>query len=235
MRYSLLMTLARRRAFVEDGVVILPKLVPQELCRAAEEAIEATETENGRGFGAGTGAVPWLAAVRHPTPPELLDIYMGQPDAVTLGLEWACGRHCDPSGATQGRSRPRSSNHELLLPRRRGVEQPDRAGRWQLHRAARVPHRQCRFLCAAGGSGRSPRPRWPGLAAGTLAPRTRQQRFAGPRPGAPGTHDPPSHPSHGRLAAVRRHPGEWRLVAVGHAAAAACGRCSAGALPSLPR
>ena len=46
MRYSLIMTLAKRRAFVEDGVVILPKLVPQELCRAAEEAIEATETEN---------------------------------------------------------------------------------------------------------------------------------------------------------------------------------------------
>ena len=173
MRYSLIMTLAKRRAFVEDGVVILPKLVPQELCRAAEEAIEATETENvgdsepvqalyhGSPLCAllqellGGETLPVTGAqiaVRHPTPPELLDIYMGQPDAVTLGLEWACGRHCDPSGATQGRSRPRSSNHELLLPRRRGVEQPDRAGRWQLHRAARVPHRQCRFLCAAGGS-----------------------------------------------------------------------------------
>ena len=46
MRYSLIMTLAKRRAFVEDGVVILPKLVPLEMCRAAAEAIEAVETEN---------------------------------------------------------------------------------------------------------------------------------------------------------------------------------------------
>ena len=46
MRYSLIMTLAKRRAFVEDGVVILPKLVPLELCSAAVEAIEAAETEN---------------------------------------------------------------------------------------------------------------------------------------------------------------------------------------------
>ena len=100
MRYSLIMTLAKRRAFVEDGVVILPKLVPQELCRAAEEAIEATETENvgdsepvqalyhGSPLCAllqellGGETLPVTGAqiaVRHPTPPELLDIYMGHP------------------------------------------------------------------------------------------------------------------------------------------------------------
>ena len=100
MRYSLIMTLAKRCAFVEDGVVILPKLVPLELCRAAAEAIEAVETENvgdsepvqalyhgsplcallqellGGETQPVTGA---QIAVRHPTPPEQLDIYMGEP------------------------------------------------------------------------------------------------------------------------------------------------------------
>jgi hypothetical protein len=94
------MTLAKRCAFVEDGVVILPKLVPLELCRAAAAAIEAVETENvgdsepvqalyhgsplcallqellGGETQPVTGA---QIAVRHPTPPEQLDIYMGEP------------------------------------------------------------------------------------------------------------------------------------------------------------
>ena len=93
MRHSLIMTLAKRRAFVEDGVVILPKLVPQELCCAATEAIEKAETENvGESeqvqalyHGSplctllqellGGETLPITSAqiaVRHPTPPEQL-------------------------------------------------------------------------------------------------------------------------------------------------------------------
>ena len=94
------MTLAKRRAFVEDGVVILPKLVPLELCSAAVEAIEAAKTENVGNLepvqalyngsplcallqellGGETQPVTGAQiAVRHPTPPEQLDIYMGEP------------------------------------------------------------------------------------------------------------------------------------------------------------
>ena len=40
MRSSLIMTPVKRRTFVEDGVVILPKVVPQELSREAATAIE---------------------------------------------------------------------------------------------------------------------------------------------------------------------------------------------------
>ena len=94
------MTPAKRRAFIEDGVVILPKVVPLELCRAAVEAIETTKTENiGNSepvqalyhgsplctllqdlLGGKTLPVTHAQiAVRHPTPPEQLDVYMGEP------------------------------------------------------------------------------------------------------------------------------------------------------------
>ena len=97
MRYSPIMTPAERRAFGEDGVVILPKLVPQELCRAAAEAIETASVGRSEPVQAlyhssplcallqellggetqpGTGA---QVAVRHPTPWEQLDVYMGEP------------------------------------------------------------------------------------------------------------------------------------------------------------
>ncbi|NKB67950.1 MAG: hypothetical protein GKR89_12890 [Candidatus Latescibacteria bacterium] len=100
MRNALIMTPAKRRAFVEDGVVVLSKLVSLELCRAAVEAIEAAETENAGGsepvqalyhssplgallqelLGGDTQPVTGAQiAVRHPTPPEQLDRYMGGP------------------------------------------------------------------------------------------------------------------------------------------------------------
>ena len=100
MRNSLVMTPAKRRTFVSDGVVILPKLVPQQLCRAAVEAIEASGKENVGDsepvqllyhgsplcalfeelLGGETQPVTNAQiAVRYPTPPEQLDLYMGKP------------------------------------------------------------------------------------------------------------------------------------------------------------
>ena len=55
------MTAAKRRAFVEDGVVVLPQLVPQELCRAAAAAIEAAAAEN-------VGGAEALQALYHDSP-----------------------------------------------------------------------------------------------------------------------------------------------------------------------
>ena len=99
MRASLTVTPKERRSFVEDGVVILPEFVPQELCRAALEAIEAPDAENvgasapvqalyhasplGALFQELLGETQPVTgaqiAVRHPTPPEQLDMYMGEP------------------------------------------------------------------------------------------------------------------------------------------------------------
>ena len=97
MRYSPIMTPAERRAFGEDGVVILPKLVPQELCRAAAEAIETASVGRAEPVQALYHSSPLCAllqellggetqpvtgaqvAVRHPTPWEQLDVYMGEP------------------------------------------------------------------------------------------------------------------------------------------------------------
>ena len=97
MRSSLIMTPVKRRTFVEDGVVILPKVVPQELCRAAATAIETEKVGASEPVQALYHDSPLCAlfqellggeplpvtsaqsAVRHPTPLEQLDIYMGRP------------------------------------------------------------------------------------------------------------------------------------------------------------
>ena len=94
------MTAAKRRTFVEDGVIVLPQLVTRELCGAAAAAIEAAGTENvggGEALQALYHGSPLCAllqellggetqpvtsaqiAVHHPTPPEQLDLYMGAP------------------------------------------------------------------------------------------------------------------------------------------------------------
>ena len=65
MRYSLIMTLEKRRAFVEDGVVILPKLVPLELCRAAEEEIETKNVGDSEPVQALYHGSPLCAIPRH--------------------------------------------------------------------------------------------------------------------------------------------------------------------------
>ena len=97
MRSSLIMTPDKRRTFVEDGVVTLPKAVSQELCRAAAEAIETEKVGTSEPvqtlhhgsplctlFQELLGGEPLPVtdaqiAVRYPAPPESLDIYMGRP------------------------------------------------------------------------------------------------------------------------------------------------------------
>ena len=91
------MTLEQRRKLIKEGVVILPKIVSQDLCWTAIEAIKRKE-------GGASDAVQALyhnsplrsllqellggqilpvtsaqIAVRMPTPTSQIDIYMGRP------------------------------------------------------------------------------------------------------------------------------------------------------------